>query len=335
MKGAIFFYIILCLLSFFDFKKKSKMFLLIFTSMGLFIGLRGYSGTDSHNYIRMYNYGIYEFPEKLFIVITEICRRINLDYNGYFIVIAFLSMLFLWGSLLKINKHYIMVGFLVYYVRFFFLRDFNQIRYGLAINIIMLSIFYFKKKWKFLFLNLIAILVHKSVLAFFLMSWLFNIRISSKKVFSILGIAFLANFIISGNIENVNIILGKIINQEYITVSYGISVSKGYSNPILWYQLIVLIILVLMKKYLYKNEYYEMLKNIYMISFVVLVIFMPWGVVSGRISSIFSTVEIFIFPLFISGVKNKIKAKILFAVVFTILAYINIYIRLNGIKFFV
>lgn len=136
-----------------DFGRKKKIELLYFaiSFLILFVGFRDSCGVDSQNYIDYFNNFTdsitnwqgkeKQYKEFGFYYLSVIIKTIWNNIDFYFLIIAWATL----GIYLKTIKKwslYPILSLCVYYARFMILREMNQIRAGLAISIILFSLFY-------------------------------------------------------------------------------------------------------------------------------------------------------------------------------------------------
>jgi hypothetical protein len=347
MIAYISFYLYISFLSFNDFIKKSKIIKLFFyISVVLFVGLRGNVGTDTHRYIEAFKYGISDvfssdifslrlpYSEYGFILLNSIVKTFTNNYNILFIIIALLTYYFIFSSLNYYSK-YFYIGFLVYFLRFMLLRDFNQIRAGLAISIVIYAIRFISKKKliKYLFWIIIASSIHISTIIALPFYWISQIKFQKKHILFLIILSIIVNF------TSFPILLAKYVfdlfslGTSYVTGS--LAYSSGLDNPVIWYQLLILIMYSFFEKILsIKQKEYYIIRNLYLFSILFLIIFNDLAVIGGRLSTIFATLEIFIIPSLFYVFKNKILLNILVIISLTILFYANIYSRLGSVYYY-
>ncbi|MGL5459948.1 MAG: EpsG family protein [Cetobacterium sp.] len=337
--------IILNICSWIDIFKSSKYLKkIVYTcSSVILIGVatfRNEVGTDSKNYIDAFKYigkitlnpteVKFVYSDKGFIFLTSIIKEIFNSVEFYFFLISLTTILIIIYTLYKMTS-YPLIGLLVYYIRFYFLRDLNQMRAGLAIAILMITFLSLNKKIKTIFIIFISSIIHKSCILWITVLAL-NKKLSNKIVILIITISIFFNYIIYRNVYFINSIIEKTgVPKAYISGEYGLISSKGFKNPILYYQLIILFVYMFLGKSLRsKFNNYDLLKNIYLISILFFLLFMPWSSLAGRTSTIFATVEIFIIPSFIYAFKRKIIINFLILIILNLMAYINIFLRLGN-----
>ena len=129
-----------------------------FIILVLFAGTRGDSGIDSIEYIDAFlnqTFPLFDTIETHFSfgsnlevgykTISTFAKTVTDDPNVFFIIISFLSMCVIFLSLRKYTQ-FAMLGLMVYFVRFYFLRDWNQIRAGVSFGFVLYSVQYIAKR---------------------------------------------------------------------------------------------------------------------------------------------------------------------------------------------
>ncbi|MEE6639304.1 EpsG family protein [Limosilactobacillus pontis] len=285
---------------------KTKLFLIISSIVLVsFTGLRGTSfAGDSQQYAWDYsiyanNFGKGKF-EVGFSFLEKLCAWLGFSVTTFFIIIAFLSILFL---VLGFEKLAIFPAsaLLYYYSRFFINRDMNQIRAALAASIILFSLQYLTNKksnfLKFAFFILLAIVIHKAAFIAFILypvGYLMNKYIwksNKRKRIFIYIITLVIAFILSVSCSN---IVGNIIGNfdtTYVsrTSDYGKD-SYGLANPVIWLQILIGLLTLITVKY-EDNEKLKICFSSYFISTILLVLFSNYYVLAGRLSTLLATVE--------------------------------------------
>ncbi len=347
----IIFYTGLLLSSFFFLGKKSFSFqkiLLIysFIALVLFCGLRGNKGTDTISYIDGFKRTISLFDSGETILrfgspyevgykyISILIKTFTNNVDIFFIVISFLALFFIYKSLQKYSE-FIILGLMVYFVRFYFLRDWNQIRAGVSLAMILYSIEYVAKKdfRRFLIIWLLAVSFHISALIF--LPFYF---IGRKKItISIMISCCLCVFILHQYVDKATMASFLIDNMQmdstYTKGEYA--KLKSLSDGIFIYRSFILFIL-----YAYGNllrnkvKYFDVFRNCYLMGLIVSIIFFDFNVISGRLSSVFDTVEVILVPAIIYLFKPKIFGYIMILAFISILYYMNVIVRLANEDFF-
>ena len=171
-------------------RKELKNITLIFLT--LFAGLRFNVGADYLSYGYIFN-TIKSNQTVKMEPLYWLINKISLNYLVLCILVAFLSLYFLFkfiNYLDKENFYFILFGYVsIYYLQW----NMSTIRQGLAISIFLYStIFLFEKKYKkYLFFILIGGLFHKTLFLAFLIYPIFKLKIKDRYLI----IGFLALFI--------------------------------------------------------------------------------------------------------------------------------------------
>ena len=228
----------------------------------------------------------------------------------------------------------------MYVARFYFGRNFMQIRAGLSYLIIILSTKYIQERkfWKFLLMIFIAYQFHHSAVialpVYFLCNWMtlkkWHICVGLAIAF-IIG-AFFQEFVHTLVVDNASDLN---ISSDYIEGgAKGYVEGRGLGNPMIYFQTLILLAYTFLDKRLVNiDPYYYVIRAGYFYSTVILIIFCTYAVLSGRTSSIFATYEIAIVPTLIMlfNKKNRALAYMLFIVILTAIFYM--YMRNTPLSF--
>lgn len=216
-----------------------------------------------------------------------------------------------------------------YYCRWLFLKEFTQIRSGLACSFLYLALIelYKKNEKKYYFWILIGGMFHKAI--FFCLVFPIFLKVMNRdlkfkeKVIYIL--ILITPFI---NIKNyLNIILMKLgIHQVYLTGYY----SEKDTNIVYYYSIIFLMVLIIFDKKLkslFKIKYI-FLKKVYIFSCLIGAILYHYGDIAGRLSSFFN-VEFLLQDKLLKLFKNRLILRTILAVLLIGLYYVNFTLRLE------
>lgn len=328
-------YLILILSCIGDFSKlNQRNFLLhcIACFMIIFIGFRRESGADSIIYIDLFKYNTdtlwnWEGKEKGyaeygFYYLSVLLKSIFNNIDFYFTVISCLTISFLIKSLKEFSI-YPILGFCVYYSRFLIIRDMNQIRQALAMVIIIYAFKYLlnNKKNIFIWTVILCTFIHYSSIIVLPFIFFYDKIIDNKKITLILlSSAFIG---VAGSI---------LIKKILIASGYGIFLSYvntqnlGILNPVLIYQLFICALFIYFEPILKeKQKGYNIIKNAYLYSTLLLLLTCNLGEVGGRLATIFATCEIFIIPALVNTIKPRIGGYIIYLLLIILLFAMNYY----------
>lgn len=335
---SIIFIIIFC---FTDFSKPSQRVFILYTIGGifiLFIGLRGESGADSLNYINFFKYQTDTisdwqnvdkgYAEYGFYYLSVILKSIYNNINFYFLCISALTVPFLLKSL---NKYciYPILGFCVYYSRFLLLRDMNQIRQALAIVIIIYALFFLlnNNKKKYILYICIATLFHYSSIICLPFIAIYKKKFSLKETIAIILFCSIAGFIGGILLKKILMSTGNVMLVTYINTQ-----NLGLTNPLLYFQILLCLLYTFYKPLIEKEQKgYNIIKNAYLFSIVLLLLTTGLGEIGGRLATTFATCEIFIIPSLTIIVKPRYIGYSMGILLCIILFFLN-YIKLLEVK---
>lgn len=308
-------YLFLIINSFFTWlPRKNGIIILVFILLYLtvLVGFRENAGPDSLRYVDFFynntstiptlDFNIRQYSEKGFYLLSVFIKTIYPHHLLYFCIIAFITFWFYYKSIKKISI-YPLITICIYYVRFLPFREMNQIRGGLAISIIIYALVYLidGNKRRYIYAVLIASLIHISSIIALPYVLLCNTRINTKKIIYLISLAFIFGFGLSTFLQNILLNTGNIIFQTYIGET-----GSGFTNPILYFQIGICILYSHYEKRLKPvQKGYNIIKNAYLYSVLILCLTAGLGSIGGRLSTIFATCEIFIIPSFILVFKQK------------------------------
>ena len=315
----IFFYVLVIGLVEVKFRGKYQSMLLIMTCVVLtfLIGFRD-RWPDEGVYIWGFNHvpKLWEFSfdlqpygyvEKGYYFLASFVKTIFNNSRFYLLVMGGLSMFLLYKSL---QKYCIipLIGLCDYIARFLLNRDFIQMRSSLAILLIVLALKYVyeKKMWHYLAVVFVAYQIHH--LALIAVPFYFICLLKIKKWRVVVGIIIamilsqtLAGFI-SGTVDEYS----NDLNYETYTQGTYVTKALGLRNPMIYFQIFILLMFTYSDKVLKcKSVYYEIFKIGYFYSTLILIFFCNYTALSGRTSTVFASLEMFILPMIALTWKRK------------------------------
>lgn len=271
------------------------------------------------------------YVERGFFYLQVIVKAIYNDYVVFFLVVAALSIYFLYRNIMQYSI-FPLVGLLTYISRFYMGRNLIQIRAGLSYAIVLLGIRYiYEKDWKRYFLIVfIAWLFHRSAIVgvplYFICNW---VNVKKKYVVIALMAAFVVGF---WGQEYVHMVVEDNASDLDVSVRYTDAGGEkhqleglGMRNPIIYFQCFVLLVYTFLEKKLQPlNKYYYVIRCAYLYSAAILICFNSYKVLSGRTSSIYATLEFAIIPslIFLFNKKRRILAIFLTGVVLSAIFYL-------------
>lgn len=307
----ILFYVVVIGLVEIKFRGKNQKFVLILTCIVLtfLIGYRD-NWPDEVVYIGAFNrvpqlWGFsfdlkpYGYAEKGYYLLASLIKTIYNDSRFYLLVMGGLSMFLLYKSL---QRYCIipLIGLCDYIARFLLNRDFTQMRSSLAILLILLALKYVyeKKIWHYFAVVFIAYQFHH--MALIAIPFYFLCLIKFKKWHIVTGIVLamvlsqtLAGYI-SGTVDQYS------TDLNYVTYTQGTYVSEalGLRNPMIYFQTFILLMFTFSDNVLRSRfKYYDVFKTGYFYSTLILIFFCNYTALSGRTSTVFASLEMFILPM--------------------------------------
>ena len=247
------------------------------------------------------------YVEKGYYLLASLVKTIFNNSRFYLLVMGGLSMFLLYKSL---QKYCIipLIGMCDYIARFLLNRDFIQMRSSLAILLIVLALKYVyeKKMWHYLAVVFVAYQIHH--LALIAVPFYFLCLVKFKKWHIVAGIIMamilsqtLAGFI-SGTVDEYS----NDLNYETYTQGTYVTKALGLRNPMIYFQIFILLMFTYSDKVVKcKSVYYEIFKIGYFYSTLILIFFCNYTALSGRTSTVFASLEMFILPMIALTWKRK------------------------------
>lgn len=318
-------FLIIIILSIADRLGRNLRYLLmtfILVGLVLFVSGRGTAGGDSRNYLWGWELTstlhdddwsrnpMIAYSEPGYYAFTVILKSINDSPFFYFAVLSTISLTFLFKSL-KIYSIYPLMGLSVYMSRYFILRDFNQIRAAAAIALIVYATKYIDQRntLKFLQFWLISLLLHTSMIIVLPFYWLNRFRPTRKQIYILLAaffcISIVTNEVLKALFDYISQVTGALSSYtgEGVYVEGG-----GMLNPMIYFHIVLLIFFVAAEDYLKNKQlYYYTVRNGYLFSTILLMLFSSLLVIGARLSTVFATYDIFIIPALISILNTRYR----------------------------
>jgi len=303
----------------FEKKDKSQQGVLIFTLIILtfMIGFRG-MWPDKGAYLRAFqaaptidqwgrDVNIVSYSEAGYFYLAGLVKTIWNNEVFYLTCMGAISMCLLYRTLNALCA-IPLLGLCDYIARFLLNRDFTQMRSSLAILIIILGIkfIYERKIWKYSLCILIAYQFHHMALIglpFYFFNW-FKYKKWHLIVGIIMAMILSQTFAvaISGFIDQFD----NDLNITTYTTGDYVEQALKLRNPMIYYQIGVLMVFAYCEKWLKgSSKYYYLYRNAYFYSTLILIFFCNYTALSGRTSTLFATCEMFILPMIANLLPNK------------------------------
>lgn len=326
-----------------DKKRRQTMLFLSCVVLAYFAGTRNHwLWSDTMNYVMdfltsndLFNFSWDDRPsgytEKGFHLIAVIVRTFTSDATVYLSTVSILSFLFIYRGIQRYCL-FPLLGLCIYISRFMVGRNMMQIRACLAIAIIISFTYLLKQKkwWQYALVLFFSYHLHHSALvaAPLLVLGYTNWDFSKKQIYNGLIVSMIIAQFFGGYVK------GYVDNSEFMNEMASSYVQEGsekafsndLTNPVIWFQVIVLVIFTYYEDYLKKiTSYYYILRNAYFICTCILIIMCQYAVVAARTSTLFATYECMIIPTFLTLFKKDQKALpyLAIGVGLTLLFYMN------------
>lgn len=290
-------------------RTKSYWLVAICVVLAFLAGTRDFSWADTDGYVASfidYTPTITEltqfskpfgYSEMGFFYIGVIVKTLAPNVTIYFLVVAAISFLFLYKAF---NKYclYPIFGVCAYISRFYFARNFIQIRAGLSYAIILMAVQYITNRdWKRYFAWVfVAYLFHHSAIVAVPIYFLCMIDIKKKHIV----IGTVIAFIIAGFYSNMIRVLVADYAEDLDAVTYVQDYYQrewGLSNPMIYFQTFLLMVYTFTENRMkLTTTHYMTIRNAYFYSTIILIVLSCYTALSGRVSSMFATLEMVIIP---------------------------------------
>ena len=270
----------------------------------------------------------YGYGEMGFYYIGVVVKTFTSNASIYLLAVALLSFFFLYKAF---NKYciYPILGVCAYISRFYLARNFIQIRAGLSYAIILMAVQYITKKdWKRYFAWVfVAYLFHHSAIIAVPLYFLCMIDIKKRHIV----IGTIIAFIIAALYSNVIRVLVANYAEDLDAVTYVQEQYQrewGLSNPMIYFQTFLLLVYTFTEDRMRKTTtHYDTIRNAYFYSTFLLITLSCYTALSGRVSSMFATLEMVIIPsiAYSFAKKDRWIAYLGMGAALTAIFYLNYY----------
>lgn len=318
----------------------------VFIVLSLFAGLRYQIGFDYDSYSNIFKQvptiseitisrlkDLQIYAEYGYILLNTIVKSLGLNINVVFIVVSLVTMFIICFTYRKYTKYYIVAVF-VYCARFYFMLNMGQIRQGLAMAIVLLSIKYIdeRKALKFILIVFIAGSFH-SVAYIMLPMYFINKITINEKLFWIL-IVFVMLLGVTGwfgiFINSFSNFLPKSILNYYYNPEYGYKL--GVLNSVTLFRILICFIIFRFIGTIRNNvKYFDIIFKIYLCGIIILIVFNEVAVLASRTATLYAMFEPIFIGSFICIFKNKFVGHAIILVYIFILIYVNFYLRMYNV----
>lgn len=269
------------------------------------------------------------YSEYGFYFLGVIIKTFTSSNTIYLLCIAALSFIFLYKDF-KRYCYYPLLGVCAYIARFYLARNFIQIRAGLSYAIVLWAVQYITTRdWKrYFFWIFVAYQFHSSALIAVPLYFLCLLKLNKKQIFLGIILAFLIGGPGAGLVQSYVTDASSDLDvaTTYVTEEYLSEL--GLRNPMIYFQLFFLWMYTRWESRLRTTipDYYT-IRTAYFYSTFILISMSVYTALSGRTSSMFSTLEMAIIPSIIEtfNKRNRIIAYIGLGMGLTAIFYMNYY----------
>lgn len=249
------------------------------------------------------------YSEKGYFYLAGLIKTIA-DYDWFYLTVMGAISMYLLYKNLKVYSLLPLIGLCNYIARFLLNRDFTQMRSSLAILLIVWAskYIYERKSIRFFLWILMAYQFHHMAVIALPMYFLYRLNLTKKKILIGLILAFILSQTLARTISGIVEQYSQDLNYETYTAGGYVDQALGLKNPMIYYQIIILLFVTFSETRL-KNltKYYYLYRSGYFYSTLILIFFCNYTALSGRTSTMFATYEIFLLPMlsFIFTKKTK------------------------------
>lgn len=279
----------------------------------LFAGTRFEMGADYMSYQAIYA-GKYTpgQVESGYLAIQNFLGGLHIPFEAFTLLWAAVSLV-LYCIFVRQYFRPAIIPIAYYFARFYFLRDMGQIRAAMVCTICMLSISLIIKKQPVFFtiVVLLASLIHISAL-FFLLAYPFYVvfkRINLKWVCILLGAAFLAGTV---STQILAAVVVRVLPRYAPYVTNPAYVGGSLFDPVTLMHVLICIAgfyvlehLDVAPAFIRDKEIFRLLLMLYFLAALTLLGLARLSTISGRLSTIYSTLETILVPTIIYSVLPK------------------------------
>lgn len=240
----------------------------------------------------------YGYAEMGFYYIGVVVKTFTSNVTTYFLVVALLSFFFLYKAFDK-YCFYPILGICAYISRFYLARNFIQIRAGLSYAIMLMAVQYITKRdWKRYFAWVfVAYLFHHSAIIAVPLYFLCMIDIKKKHIVIGTVVAFIIAAFYSNVVRSFVFDSVSDLNVDATYVQDEYQREWGLANPMIYFQTFLLMVYTFTEDRMRKTtSHYITIRNAYFYSTVILITLSCYTALSGRVSSMFATLEMVIIP---------------------------------------
>ena len=328
----------------FDKLRRDKVLMFLAITCVLVIGLRNpaywidtWAYVESFKFTKTlasfsFNDSYLAYSEKGYYLLCVIIKTFSSLPFVYLTVVGALSMTFLFKSL---RQYCILpvLGLCIYIARYMLARDMNQMRAGLAISIVMAFTYLLatgnkKDEIKYVLMCWLVSFLHTSILAAIPIVLMNYVHIKKKWIYIGIAVSFFVSAVFSNQI--MDFISQSDIIQDMATdyVDKEGDNDKAYAadltNPMIYYQCIILFLFTYFEEKLAPlSKYYYVFRNGYFMSTVVLIVLCQYAILSGRVSTIFATFEIFMIPMIFTALPPAYRKAAYVALLVPLVVFFN------------
>ncbi len=299
-----------------DTKKQTTVLEVICVVLTLLIGFRD-GWPDEEVYViafrnapKLWDITFHEAPfgyvEKGYMFLASFVKTVYDNSRFYLLMMGGISMFLLYKSLQEYCV-FPLIGVCDYVARFLLNRDFIQMRSSLAILMIILSIkfIYERKALAYFLVVLLAYQIHHMALLAIPLYFFNNVKLSSRSVVFWIVISMILSQTLANQISMYVEDWSEDLQYETYVQGGYVEKALGLANPMIYFQIFVLLLLSSRESRLRLiTKYYDLFRMGYFYSTLILIFFCNYTALSGRTSTMFATLEMFIFPLLIKGMPK-------------------------------
>ncbi len=299
-------------------------------------GLRKNVGTDWDSYQILFAQfsswrSVWEAREEVLFCSLMYVSRLIFD-NFYFCIFVIFALTFILKAKIIIRlSPDVFLSLCVYCYTLFMIYDLNGLRQGLAMAFLFLAIpFVLARKLKlFLVFVFLASLCHLTAVVFLPFYFIGRINLDNRKMILVFLAAMLLAWQVSHVIQYNSYVQAFLALEQFSHYNYYVSgedvvVGSQIFSPAFFQRVIILLLfMVYFGKIKAKLEFKLLLRNAYIVSILLFILFNFSADLSTRLSFYFKSMEIFMVPMVATSPESK-QERLLLTLFFILLCLVGV-----------
>lgn len=306
--------------------------------------IRWETGTDWGSYYSYFTYssnlGSSSDFEPLFRFINILAYNVSGDYTFCLFILSSILFYFQTKGIYKMSAYPLTSLFMIVGIQF---ANVNYVRQWVAAMILFYSVYYIRQRrlLPYLFLVVMASLLHRTSLIFLFAWWVYHLRLKKSTMVILMCICVVFSSFISTLFDSIGGVFGEVIQHklsvymddfdgtEGTGFSSFVTILKGVLNKCVIFFVVLFFIDKITKKYPYVRGYF----NLYWFGIILYFSLVGISTVFVRFSYAYDIVLVVLFPYIFSVIKKNSNRVFIWSVLLVYLmmrmyVYLNSYIDL-------